>query len=72
MVGKIPRDHRGLYLSVPFTHGKQSKINPSSKERKESSVKEENEQVRTAQGFVFHDTNRKNDTERICKARRVL
>ena len=26
MVKKIPRDHKGLYLSVPFTHGRQSDI----------------------------------------------
>ena len=26
MVIKIPRDHKGLYLSVPFTHGRQSNI----------------------------------------------
>jgi hypothetical protein len=26
VVKKIPRDHKGLYLSVPFTHGKQSNI----------------------------------------------
>jgi hypothetical protein len=26
MVRKIPRDHKGLYLSDPFTHGRQSKI----------------------------------------------
>lgn len=26
MVAKIPKDHRGLYLSVPFSHGKQTQI----------------------------------------------
>ena len=26
MVRKIPKDHQGLYLSDPFSHGKQSHI----------------------------------------------
>jgi hypothetical protein len=33
-IRKIPKDHKGLYLSDPFTHGKQSQL----------SKEEENEQ----------------------------
>lgn len=58
MVNKIPKDHRGLYLSVPYTHGKQTKLKGvSSKERKELSLSNDskslvtdgNVQVRTTQ-----------------------
>lgn len=33
--GKIPKDHKGLYLSVPFTHGKQSQIIEEEEEEEE-------------------------------------
>lgn len=59
MVKKIPRDHMGLYACEPFYHGIQQSIEKSgvsSKERKESSVKEENVQLRSAQRLVFHVT----------------
>ena len=62
MVKKIPRDHKGLYLSVPFTHGKQTKISGvSSKERKELPVKGGNEQVRTAQRLGGRKMRTKNE-----------
>ena len=35
MIRKIPKDHKGLYLSVPFLHGKQSHFTEEEEEDKE-------------------------------------
>ena len=45
-VGKIPRDHKGLYACEPFNHGIQQSVSKksgvSSKERKDPSITDGN------------------------------